>query len=554
MLAISLRFPAKRFHATPWGRQVNEGTVEWPPSPWRLLRSLVAVWHHKLPDVPEGEVRDLIDRLTAPPHFCLPSAAQGHTRHYMPLVNGARTKVFDTFVVVDPFDAVVAVWPDVALMPAHRDLLRRMLAAMTYFGRAESWVYGELLEEAPDGAETIPLELGQEPPPNFELARTLVPISADEHAAWYGHTREQRRRQKLDELISVAKAKGKPPEKVKLSKKDDLAIDVSLPATLFDALHADTSELRKAGWNMPPGSRWINYARSVKAFSPMAGVGRSVRHATNRPIVARFAVCGPVRPLLTEAVLIGERARTVLMGCSKKVRSDANAAPVFSGKQADGTATNEGHRHAHFLSEAARGDGRISHLTIFAPNGFDAEDELAFGRLATCGIWGKDGYDVQLVLIGVGQAADFGGFDEKAGHSRILAESRTWISRTPFVPPRHLKIARAEARNLDRRAEATLRELRSLVRLELARREQFVALAERVEIEPLVGKNRAGTNLGGHFTTWLKFRRERFTGAGKKAGSSAFGFRLTFPEPVRGPIALGYGCHFGLGLFVADGQ
>ena len=95
---------------------------------------------------------------------------------------------------------------------------------------------------------------------------------------------------------------------------------------------------------------------------------------------------------------------------------------------------------------------------------------------------------MQLVLIGVGQAADFGGFDEKAGHSRILAESRTWISRTPFVPPRDLKIARREARNLDRRAEATLRELRSLVRLELARREQFVALAERVEIEPLVGK------------------------------------------------------------------
>ena len=47
----------------------------------------------------------------------------------------------------------------------------------------------------------------------------------------------------------------------------------------------------------------------------------------------------------------------MLMGCSKKVRSDANAAPVFSGKQADGTATNEGHRHVDFLSEAAQGTG-----------------------------------------------------------------------------------------------------------------------------------------------------------------------------------------------------
>src|SRR5699024_8061864 len=26
-------------------------------------------------------------------------------------------------------------------------------------------------------------------------------------------------------------------------------------------------------------------------------------------------------------------------------------------------------------------------------------------------------------------------------------------------------------------------------------------------------------------------------------------WRLSFPEPVEGPIALGFGCHYGLGLF-----
>jgi hypothetical protein len=30
------------------------------------------------------------------------------------------------------------------------------------------------------------------------------------------------------------------------------------------------------------------------------------------------------------------------------------------------------------------------------------------------------------------------------------------------------------------------------------------------------------------------------------------GFRLSFSEPVFGPIALGYGCHFGLGQFVPE--
>ena len=28
--------------------------------------------------------------------------------------------------------------------------------------------------------------------------------------------------------------------------------------------------------------------------------------------------------------------------------------------------------------------------------------------------------------------------------------------------------------------------------------------------------------------------------------------RLHFPEQVLGPVALGYGCHFGLGLFAAS--
>jgi len=34
------------------------------------------------------------------------------------------------------------------------------------------------------------------------------------------------------------------------------------------------------------------------------------------------------------------------------------------------------------------------------------------------------------------------------------------------------------------------------------------------------------------------------------ADSRGFGFEVVFSEPVRGPIALGYGCHFGLGQFV----
>jgi len=30
-VTIKLNFPAGRYHATPWGRHVNEGVAEWPP-------------------------------------------------------------------------------------------------------------------------------------------------------------------------------------------------------------------------------------------------------------------------------------------------------------------------------------------------------------------------------------------------------------------------------------------------------------------------------------------------------------------------------------------
>ena len=37
MLAISFTFHAGRYHATPWGRHVNEADVAWPPDLWRPL-------------------------------------------------------------------------------------------------------------------------------------------------------------------------------------------------------------------------------------------------------------------------------------------------------------------------------------------------------------------------------------------------------------------------------------------------------------------------------------------------------------------------------------
>ena len=48
----------------------------------------------------------------------------------------------------------------------------------------------------------------------------------------------------------------------------------------------------------------------------------------------------------------------------------------------------------------------------------------------------------------------------------------------------------------------------------------------------------------------LEFQGQRFHGEGLSGGPPGTAFRLTFAEPISGLLALGYGAHFGLGLFV----
>src|SRR5262249_961935 len=119
-LTLSLSFPAGRFHATPWGHHVNEGLPEWPPSPCRLLRALVAAWKPTLPDHPlvHDHPPAVLGLLAAPPVFHLPPATLGHTRHFMPLRDphaGDRTKVQGAFVALDPQAEVLVAWPGVSL-------------------------------------------------------------------------------------------------------------------------------------------------------------------------------------------------------------------------------------------------------------------------------------------------------------------------------------------------------------------------------------------------------------------------------------------------------
>jgi CRISPR-associated protein Csb2 len=450
----------------------------------------------------------------------------------MPLYKDATTKVFDTFLDVGDAPLLIR-WPAVDLDPPDLELLERLVRRLGYLGRAESWVEGSVRTEPSHGtADVTPATAAaatEEEP--AEIVRVLAPMPPSDYAAWRATELGRREASALAGKKESARSRNRAPEREKLTAKEIDRIAAALPHSLFEALQAETSALRKAGWSDPPGSRWLDYRRPA-GKTDRRPAPRRARPATKPGrTVARFALASAVLPQLTEAVKFSEKLRQALLS-----RSDG--APVFAGRDAGGVFLRD-HRHTFILPEANGRHGRITHVTLHAEMGFEDEALRALHRLASISV--HNGHDIQTVLIGVGTPEAFAGTDLEAGQCPLLVESKLWVSRTPFVPTRHPKTTRSGEPKLDPRGLQIGSPEHDLGRL---LRELGRGLPEPVRVERI-----SGTRLGGKAGRWSAFRTRRTQGGGRRAPGAGYGFRIEFPEPVRGPIAVGYGAHFGLGMF-----
>lgn len=541
MLVVEMSFLAGSFHATPWNRHVNEGVVEWPPSPWRILRAFISTWYHKASgDIDEETIRNLIVKLSALPKFHLPSATLGHTRHYMPLyrssLDGKTTKVFDAFVRIEADKPLYVVWQDVTLTEDEKKALNLLLSRLGYFGRAESWVNAHIADDYSKVTNSVPLGESETPQPGQETIRTLACMSPKAYSQWRERILTEHKDRRLAELRARAKEKDKSEDNITLSKKDSDAIERNLPADLFLALHADTGELKSKGWSQPPGSEWVQYTKPESAFDvmPRARVGKTTGDE-EIPTVARYAVASQATPRLTDAISLAERIHVSLVSRSK-------GSSAFTGCDESGK-PSQGHTHAYIFCESNLylGKGRrgeITHVTIYAPTGFGRKERVALDGLTN--VWGYGGHDIQLVLLGVGKPEDFAGIEVEKGACPFLCKSHVWISRTPFVPTRHAKATRKGIPKLDENGLQVGSPAHDLCRLL-----ELGGFPRPRNVMPV-----ASTNLAGRETRWLEFMRERRNGDGKRSTNIGYGFLLRFDKAVRGPIAVGYGAHFGLGLFI----
>lgn len=509
MIVIEFRFPAGRYHASAWGTHVNEGVCEWPPSPWRLCRALWATWFNKHShSVPKEDMKILIEKLVdAPlPRYGIPNAVPAHTRHYMPSIEGkkaSKTKIFDTFVQLNKEgdDPLFVLW-QVEIDAEHRKTLNALLQSVNYLGRAESLVEARLLplSESPPLVNTMPLHTETEHDADYEPIKLLAPIPQAEFRLW-----------RADMLTEFDRKTGKGKKAV-------------LPERINDCLTLDTAEWKNATWSQPPGSRWVIYRRplcSIKRIGKKNFRSRSESY----PTIARFSIESDVCPNITQALSLGERFHRALVKIS-------NGADVFSGCDKDGKPL-KGNHHASFLPQMSGIRGEVKSFTIYAPSGFRNHERIALEKLRR--VWNYDSLTLRISLISTGN------INQSANSSdSIFGSSKVWTSITPFVSTRHPKTRKNGEPKLDTEGIEIGSAKHDLLRLLCLNRPDLPTPEVKEIRGPILDRR----------LVWIDYQTRRKHGKGAFSGNLATGFKLTFPEPVNGPLSFGYGAHFGLGLFV----
>lgn len=391
-MIIEVRFLTGRFHATAWGRHVNEGVPEWPPAPFRILRALLDAWYRKHQTLAAEVVEELMGKLAAPPRYLVPPARASHTRSYLAQGDEDPTNkklVFDAFAIVDREEPVLIGWPGLQLSPECLGAARQLVASLNYLGRSESWVEARVVDDREVKWNCVPVEPGPMP------AGEVVPVACVIEPSAYA-----------SRGFAIEIGKGK--------KKSRLG--------WFEALGWGSAETIANTMNRPAAMEVVQYLRPTNALDARPP---SMRRRSGKVVEAvRFAVDSRVRVPITEALRIGDLARRNLMGALRAVAGPHHSSPVFSGKDEHGRPA-VGHPHASILSLDEDGDGYIDAVVLTNPTPFSVEERRAIDRLRP--VPRRNGQSLVLT------PSRYGTRDE------LLDRTTEVVSATPYAPHLHWK-------------------------------------------------------------------------------------------------------------------
>lgn len=499
-IVLRQTFPLGRFHATPWrANPFDDPYGEWPPSPWRLVRAVVARWYQWTRETGESDSQSL-ERLIAAlckssVSFFLPvETRRGRAfRHYQPVDFSWKPKenkkgtipqerVYGTTLVQDNYWSVPPTspvwwfldgdaWSDDLL-----DVLDRCLERIVYFGRAETLTE---LRRCPEPDVT----------PNCELA-------------------------------SVRQS------------RDYVPVLVPLPEARLAQIQCSTDQPDVRGSTVPPGAVW-QFARRVPSVPLRPAARSSVPSSTPRHLI-QFAITGAVLPEMRTICRVTSTFRQraldhLVQRCTGNPAIRWRQAPLEARKQAvllSGLDPDKGrlqnHEHAWFLVWPEAGvPARL--LVWRSGTPFTVEEQTALLAAAKREIsWGtvpgSGEWSVRLLPLDVAVPPPPG----LGGRS-----FRTWETVTPYVPPRH-RFRHGKPRKGEDVASQLRRELEARGWAAARARIDVLGAPQWTAVHLPTGKRRSRPFIG------------------DRAG---FGARIMFDEPVEGPIMLGHSAHFGLGLF-----
>ena len=373
---VAIRFPLGRYHATPWDRSVNEGATEWPPSPWRLLRALVATWYTRWPDLSAPVLDGLLDALGDPPCYLTPRERPGHTRHYLPDLSHRKGEPGRTDLTLDPYlsvgrDKELLVGWDADLESEQRQVLAKLAELLPYLGRADSVCEARLLDD-----DHVPDE-----------------------SWWRPGAQGGRTTRLLASARPVSRA----------------------------ALEMSTVQVRKSRRTVPPDTCWVNYAVTEPLTAPQP------RRAGTDVTAVRFAIISRAPVTAVNGILLADKVHAV----AARIFAGEEGRHILG---YSGAPTNHQHAHWIPIAAGTGHADPVTSLVVYMPNGLSAQEvarlvtiQQVTGQRGP----GGDGYqvkglpEVKLLLQGAGPIGQVA--------PELCGPARRWRSWTPYLPVRHRK-------------------------------------------------------------------------------------------------------------------
>ena len=562
MLAFEVTLLTGRYVATAYN---DRNAAEWPPHPARLFSALVAV-HFESLDPPEDERTALqwLEQQGAPEITAPEESARDVVTVFVPVNDTSVVASLEAEnAAVEEAHAELAAAREKggkAVSPAEKKVAKAEEKRREATRKAVSAVApGKEGKEGPREAESLLPERRKKQPRTFPSV-TPADTSAEPKVvfAWPAAEPTPGVRESLDRLagrvarlghsssfvsVRVTAEQSAPtwiPDDTGRGGGEGRVLRVVGPGQLAGlcAAYAQPSQREASGRVMPAlFQRYVVPGAPAKATAPVSVFGdewtvlRRVQGPKDKP--------SPRLPSV-RAVDVATTLRKALMAAY-----GPGAPEILSGHRASGEAANRPHLAYVPLPFVGheRADGSILGVALVFPRDATVKDKQAVH--AALAAWEKhngEGDDDELrVPVHMGKAGDFWltRLEEDAVQSTLraetwCAEARSWASATPVALDRNP----GDLGSSDPKREATAyAEAEASVALSCER----IGLPKPARVTVVPAAPLAGGDKARHFGA--------FSTGTPPVRRVLVHATLVFDAPVRGPILLGAGRYFGLGLF-----